>query len=180
MIITIMEREIMIVKKNFSIMDYKEEAIFLNEMASKGFVFKKFMGDSYEFTETDSCVSDYRIEYSVEPLELEEYTMFEVIDTYHSSKGGYYTYLLRTGKGEVISNDDRLNVIELQKSRTDRFASFVLLGLLFLFTYLFMQNKDIIYLVIIFAALILGLYVFRVSIRMKQIINELNNNNVKL
>ena len=93
---------------------------------------------------------------------------------------GYYSYLLRISSGDVLSNDDRLSVIELQKSRTDRFASFVLLGLLFLFTYLFMQNKDMIYLVIIFAAVVLGIYVWQVSRRMKQIIHELNNKNTKL
>lgn len=175
-----MERENMIVKKNFSIMDYKEEASFLNEMALKGFKLKKFMGDSYEFTESASFVSDYRIEYTVEPLELDAYTMYDLVDTYHSSKGGYYSYLLRISSGDVLSNDDRLSVIELQKSRTDRFASFVLLGLLFLFTYLFMQNKDMIYLVIIFAAVVLGIYVWQVSRRMKQIIHELNNKNTKL
>lgn len=159
----------MIIKKSFSILDLEKEAIYLNEMAGKGLRFKRALGDAHEFEEVEPFESDYRVEYTIDPLEDPQ--MYTLIDAYHSSKGGYYSYLLKDGDGDFVSNEDRADVVLSQRNRVDRFTGIVLGGTFILFTYMFIDQQEPLYLLVVGAALILSIYVLIRRTRMNKIVN---------
>ena len=160
----------MLIKKNFSILDLEDEAKYLNEMAAKGMVFVKSTGDGHVFEEQSPKEVDYRVEYTIDPLI--DTQMYELIDQYHSSKGGYYSYLLRVGEGEFVSNSDRSDIVLMQRNRVDRFTGIVLGGLIILFTYMYIDQRESIYLWVILGGILMGSYVLYNRIKMNKLVKK--------
>ena len=158
----------MLIKKNFSILDLEEEALYLNEMANKGMMFIRSRGDGHEFKEIEPTNIEFRVEYTIDPLD--DAQMFELVDAYHSSKGGYYSYLIRVGEGEFVSNTDREDVVMMQRNRVDRFTGIVLGGLVILFTYMYIDQREPLYLWGIAAVLGMSSYVLYNRRKMNKIV----------
>lgn len=163
----------MYIKKEFALYEYLEEETYLNEMAKEGHCLDKALGDGFEFKECSSTDNVYRVVYSLSEFIEDDYKDFSLVDTFSSSKGGYYHYLLqedRIGKLEV--NEDRNYRLKNDKGRIERFSGIVISSLLVLFLYLFYSYDNPIYLIIVVAAIALGLYVLNLRSKIIKAIQE--------
>lgn len=161
----------MIIKKNFSILELEEEAKYLSEMAKFGMIFIGSTGEGHEFKQGEAKDIEYRVEYTIDPLDDSQ--MFELIDVYHSSKGGYYSYLKRVGDGEFISNDDRISVVSMQKNRIDRFTGLIIISLIIYFIYMFITHGNYLYLIVVALGIAMGIWVYNYRSKIINILNKL-------
>lgn len=163
----------MYVEKQFALYEYLEEEAYLNEMAEDGHCLEKATGDGFQFEECTPQNLIYRVVFSLNDFEQEEYEGFALIDTFASSKGGYYHYLLQKNELAVLkTNKDRKYRLDNDLGRIERFTGIVISSLMVLFLYLFYTQKNPLYLIIVLAGLILGLYVLKLR---RKIIQAIKN-----
>lgn len=163
----------MYIKKEFALYEYLEEEAYLSEMAKKGYCLEKALGDGFEFKECSSQKNIYRVIYSLDEFLERDYPGFLHVDTFSSSKGGYYHYLLlEDGDGILPINKDRNYRLKNDQGRIERFSGIVIGSLLILFLYLFYTYKNPLYLTIVGSAIILGAYVWNLRSKIIQAIQE--------
>lgn len=146
-------------KKNFSIDEVEKECFYLE--SKEDYILESYDGEKYTFKNA-SGRKDYAIHFTIEPLVDETFKKFgySYLFTYEGSRGGYYHYLVREhSEGERYRDyGDRIEAIGLLESRLSRFTFTVVTGLLMLFAYLFIKNKQIVYLLVLIPGGILGIY----------------------
>lgn len=153
----------MYVKKEFAMYEYLEEESYLNDMAKEGFYLVKALGDGFEFGECAETDYSYRVVYSLDEFNEGDYGGFNLVDTYASSKGGYYHYLLQKEENASLKiNVDRNYNLNKDLKRIERFSGIVISSLMLLFLYLFYLHRNPLYLIIVGAAIGLGLYVLKI------------------
>ena len=163
----------MYVEKQFSLYEYLEEETYLNEMAKDGHCLEKVSGEGFQFKDCASQNLVYRVVFSLNDFDQREYDGFTLIDSFASSKGGYYHYLLQESELAVLKpNEDRKYRLENDLGRIERFSGIVISSLMVLFLYLFYTQKNPLYLIIVLAGLILGVYVLKLR---RQIIKAIKN-----
>lgn len=163
----------MYIKKEFALYEYLEEETYLREMAEKGYCLEKATGDGFEFKECPPKMNTYRVVYSLDEFAQKDYLGFYHVDTFSSSKGGYYHYLLlEEGDGNLAINEDRNYRLKNDQGRIERFSGIVIGSLLILFLYLFYTYRNPLYLTIVASTLILGTYVWNLRSKIIRAIEE--------
>ena len=153
----------MYVKKEFAMYEYLEEEAYLNSMAQDGKCLVKAIGDGFEFKECKESDHEYRVVYSLDEYSEEDYPGFELVDTFSSSKGGYYHYFLQKDPQAVLrKNEDRNYKLDKDLKRIERFSGIVISSLMILFLYLFYTQRNPIYLIIVVGAIGLGVFVLKI------------------
>lgn len=163
----------MIIKKNFAMHEFIEEEEFLNKMASKGKCLEKITEDGFEFKKCNNYSVRYKVVYSLSEFKSEDYKGFDLVTTYTSYKGGHYYYLkVLDPDAQLPENKDRKFMLKNNLSRIERFNGIIIGSLFILFVYLYISYKNPLYFIIILAAFLLGLYVFRLRKKIKKTLEQ--------
>lgn len=163
----------MIVKKEFALYEYLEEEAYLNEKSEEGHCLKKALGDGFEFESCESTKNKYKVMYSLSDFVVQDYPGFSLVDTYSSSKGGYYHYLLEEDEDSVLMiNEDRNYSLNNDLGRIERFSGIVISSLMILFLYLYYTQRNPLYLIIVVLAIGLGVFVLNIRAKMKAAITK--------
>lgn len=155
-------------KRNFSIDEVEKECAYLDSKV--GYLLESYNGDEYSFIE-QSGDFEYAIHFTINELEKDDFKEYgyRYLFTYVGSRGGYYHYLVRdkSNANKYRDYEERIQAIQLLQNRLSRFTFVVVAGLLALFTYLFLKNGEIVYLLVLIPGVLLGVYSIMLQKRYK-------------
>lgn len=168
-------------KTSFSIIEFKEEAQYLEQKAEEGYMLDSYDGTAYHFDFNEPAKLNFEVTYCIEPMteEIKQRYLdqgFIRICEYSSQKGGTYYYFVRPRSlNPIVSfQEDRIEVIKMMVHRIERFSGIVIASLLVFFIYLYINYQNNLYFIIIGAGAVLGAYTWQLRSKAMAILKEIS------